>query len=435
MEEKLFSIEAEAGVLGSIIIDPTCISGLDLAEDDFYLPENKTIYSALMSLPQVDVVLLRTELNRRNKLEEVGGVEYIAEIMQSVPHSANAKYYAWVVREKKQYRDLVETIEKIKQVPDEPLTLAEQVQAVQDLALGIEADRAETEHHDTKCASSVIKDIETGEDTKLKTGLTDIDKIVGGLSTDDLVIIAARPSMGKTSLALNIALNVAKTGSSVIFFSLEMGYRSLIERAVGVLSGVNPQVLRADEPDLPKCGEVVVSAKELEELDIVFHENGTTPHRVESFIKQRKKTSGVDLVVIDYLQLMSAGCKTSNRTHEVTEISRRLKLLALKEQVPILCLSQLNRQVESRDGHRPRLSDLRDSGSIEQDADLVLLIHREDYFRRILNPENPVLDGFADVTVAKNRRGRTGFAKLVFIEDICKFGNLMVAEVFGESLI
>ncbi len=205
--------------------------------------------------------------------------------------------------------------------------------------------------------------------------------------------------MGKSAIALQFALSMAKAGLSIVFFTLEMTHRALIERALK-----NEQ------------------ASELKQLDVVLHENGQKPEEQIAFIKSRKQTHKVDAVFVDYLQLMSAGRRNENRVQEITTISRKLKLAAVSEGIPIIALSQLNRQVESRDKHRPRLSDLRESGAIEQDADVVMLLHREDYYRRNEDP-NAAQDGKTELIIAKNRRGCTGIANLVFLDETVKFGD------------
>jgi len=428
--EKLLSIEAEAGVLGSMMLERDCIPGVlaVVQAEDFGKPEHSVIFSALVELysanAPTDAVALRTQLKMMNGLERIGGVEYIARILDSVPSAASVEYYARVVRDRRQYRDTLDALERMRAVLDEPLTVPEQVQRIQDIALGIDAGKPEREFFElSDHATKVVGALPDKQDV-ISTGFRSIDRIIGGVSPGDLVILAGRPAMGKSALALGFALNVAKSGKSIVFFSLEMTHKALIERAACALAGVNSQTLRTDKPPQEDFAKVCEQAFVLEKLNIVFHEGGLTPEKQRAFIKARKKTHGVDVVVVDYLQLMTAGQRTTNRVDEVTTISRKLKRLAIQEHVPVLALSQLNRQVESREHHRPRLSDLRDSGSIEQDADVVMLLHREDFYRRSESPETTAIDGTAELTIAKNRRGPTGVAKLVFVEEYCKFGEL-----------
>jgi len=428
--DKLLSKEAEAATLASMSLERDCVPGVlaIIGADDFYLPEHQTLFSALVELyaasAPTDAVALRTQLKEMNELERIGGVEYIARILDSVPSAASVGYYARVVKERRQYRDMVQGIERMKAVLDEPLTVAEQAQAVQDIALGIDADKPEREFFElSEHATKVVGAIPDRQEI-LPTGFRSIDRVIGGVCPGDLVILAGRPAMGKSALALDFTLNMAKGGKAVVFFSLEMTHKALIERAACALAGVNSQTLRVDKPPQEDFAKVCEQGFVLEKLNIVFHEGGVTPEKQRAFIKARKKTHGVDVVFIDYLQLMGAGQRTANRVDEVTTISRKLKRLAIRERVPVIALSQLNRQVESREHHRPRLSDLRDSGSIEQDADVVMLLHREDFYRRSESPETTAIDGTAELTVAKNRRGPTGIARLVFVEEYVKFGEL-----------
>lgn len=403
--DKLWSIEAEAGVLGSMILDSACIGEIlpILDGDSFFKPEHQTIYNALITLYvgncPIDAIALRTELKATNQLETVGGVEYIKKILDSVPSSANAKYYAGVVRDRQKYRDLISAVERMKKVFDEPLGVDEQIQEIQNVALGFEKSKPSIEYF--TLAEHVEKIAAGSQEQKavIKTGFRNIDNIIGGVAAGELIIIAGRPSMGKSALALQFALGMARDGLSILFFTLEMTHRALIERALK-----NEQ------------------ASELKQLDVVLHESGKTPEKQIAFIKTRKQTHKVDVVFVDYLQLMSAGRKSENRVQEITTISRKLKLAAVSEGVPIIALSQLNRQVESRDKHRPRLSDLRESGAIEQDADVVLLLNREDYYRHNEDPNAPQ-DGNTELIIAKNRRGPTGIAQLVFLDEYVQFGD------------
>lgn len=393
--DKLWSLEAEAAVLGSMIIDSACIGRvLPILDTSFYKTEHQTIYNALIALflgdNPTDAVALRTELKACNQLERVGGVGYISKIMNSVPSSANAEYYAEVIRDRQKYRAVIDMVEQIDRVIDEPLTVDEQIQRIQDISLGLEQDTSIDYFTLAEHAEKVAE--ETDEQRAvIKTGFKNIDFIIDGVAAGELVILAGRPSRGKTALALQFAVNMAKAGLSIIFFSLEMTYRALIRRAL------------KSEP-----------APELKKLDIVLHEGGQTPEKQIAFIKTRKQTHRVDVVFIDYLQLMTTSRKSENRNQEISTISRKLKLAAVSESVPIIALSQLNRQVESRTKQRPRLSDLRESGSIEQDADIVMLLSQEDNFRN---------DGFTELIIAKNRYGPTGTARLVFLDEKVTFGD------------
>jgi len=405
-DNKLWSIEAEAAVLGSMIIDPPCISNILplLDEKAFFKPEHQTIYNALITLfvarAPIDAILLRTELKAINKLDEVGDVEYIGKLMESVPSSASAVYYAKVVNDCQRYRRIIEAVDKINHIPNKPIPISEQIQQIQSLAMELETGQTKTDFFTFKDQIEKVAEGNQSDNVMHETGLIAIDNIIGGVSDGELVIVAGRPSMGKSALALQFALNMANRGLSIIFITLEMAHRALMERA-----------LRNQQ------------AADLKKLDIVLHEKTNTPEKQIAFIRARKQTHKVDVVFIDYLQLMSDGRKNDNRVQEISAISRKLKLAAMNEGVPIVALSQLNRQVEQREKHRPRLSDLRESGSIEQDADIVMLLSREDYYRRSENPEASQ-DGIAEVFIAKNRRGSTGIAQLMFLDKKVTFGDV-----------
>ncbi len=403
--DKLWSLEAEAGVLGSMIVGPEYIGDIlpILDEKSFFKPENQVIYNCLVSLYIVDVpvdaVTLRTELKSLNQLERIGGVDYIRKLMETVPHAVNALYYAKIVKDRQRYRELITTIQKIQNVPNEPLKVDEQIQRIQELSLSLKQAKPTKDYFTfTRDAERIAND-EQEQESYISTGLRNIDGIIRGIAPGELIVIAGRPSMGKSALALQFALNMAKAGLSIVFFTLEMTHRALIQRA-----------LKQEQLD------------SITKLDVVLNESANTPEKQIAFIKTRKQGHKIDIVVVDYLQLMSSGGKSENRVQEITNISRKLKLATISENLPIVALSQLNREVESRDKHRPRLSDLRDSGSIEQDADVVFLINREDYYRRNEDPEAPQ-DGNAEIIIAKNRRGPTGIAGLVFLDEHVKFGD------------
>jgi replicative DNA helicase len=403
--ENLWSVEAEAAVLGSMLIEPKCIGSIIalLDEKDFYLPEHQTIFICIMTLfvagVPVESISLRTELKCIGKLDEIGGVAYIGKILDSTVSSANAMYYAGVVLDRSQYRQIVNTAEKINKVVTEPLTVSEQVQRIQELVLSLEHGKPEKEYFSfAQDAENIAAELNENK-TCTPTGLRNLDFIIDGFYPGELIVVAGRPSMGKSALAAQLAINMAKSGLAITYFSLEMTARGLIERALK---------------------QHTVS--ELNKMDVVIHERCDTPEKMIAFIKTRKQSNDVDVVVVDYLQLMTSGIKNENRVQEISTISRKLKLAAMQENVPVIALSQLNRAVESRDRHRPRLSDLRESGAIEQDADIVMLIHREDVYRRQENPQSE-LDGATELIVAKNRRGRTGIADLVFLDSKVMFGD------------
>lgn len=403
--EKLWSLEAEAAVLGSIMLAPDCLLKLLpwLSDEHFYRPEHGKIYFALAKLAvadkPIDGVTLRTQLKADGCLDEIGGVEYLGKLMDSVPGAANFEYYAGIVKERAKYRKLVKAVDKINKAATESGDVSSQIKAVQEIALQL--DSTESEKRWGTLAELVPQVVKQGaaETEYYATGLRNIDSIITGIAPGELVVLAGRPGMGKSALALQAALNMAAGGLSVLFFTLEMTRAALAKRAL--------QSHQADD---------------LTPLKVILHEGGLTPEQQLAFVKTHKQTTGVDVMFIDYLQLMSGGHRTENRQQEITTISRKLKRMAVSENIPVVALSQLNRAVEQREHHRPRLSDLRESGSIEQDSDLVMLLSREDYYRRNADPQ-AATDGDTDLIIAKNRRGPTGIARLVFVDDEVKFGD------------
>jgi len=378
-----------------------------------------------MDRTPIDAIALRTELKRINQLEQVGGVEYLRRITESVPHAENAAYYAGVVRDRQRYRQLISDVERMRDLLDEPLGVDEQVQEIQRIALGIEASKSEIEYFEIAEQAINVAGAMRDRREMIATGFRNIDRIIQGVAPGELIILAGRPSMGKSALVLDIALNMAKAGKSVLFFTLEMPYEAVIERALCNQAQVNMATAKTDDAPESELEKLYEQGSKMRELDFALHEAGTTAEKQIAFIRTRKKMHKLDVVFIDYLQLMNSGHKSENRVQEISTISRKLKLAAVQEQVPIIALSQLNRQVEAREKHRPRLSDLRESGALEQDADIVMLLHREDYYRSRENPGTDDVDGSAEVIVAKNRRGPTGIAELTFLDEYVKFGDLV----------
>jgi replicative DNA helicase len=427
--DKLWSVSAEGGVLGSVLFNENCFDSIltILPDEDYFFDErNRLIYSALVKLytekTGIDAVTLREELERFGNTDKAGGVEYLQEILNTTPSSANAVYYAKRVREKYQYRNLISSIEKMQNVVEEPIPVGEAIEKVHDIALAIETGKAETEFFTLADHAMKIAEQAEGQQAVIPTGFKNIDDIIQGVSPGDLCIVAGRPSMGKSALALDIITNMAQRGLSIVFFTLEMPHRGIIERAFVRTGLVTMPRIRQGLSDYEK-GKAKEAASELEKLDILFHETGDTPKKQGAFIRARKKSHKIDVVVVDYLQLMHTGGRIENKTQEVTAISWGLKRIAMQEKVPVIALSQLNRLVENRTNHRPRMSDLRESGSIEQDADFVMLLHREDYYRRNDNPNTEDLDGSAELIIAKARNCPTGIAKLAFLSERIMFGD------------
>jgi len=433
--DKLYSLEAEAAVLGSMIIDPDCISKvlpMLPRSDVFYIPEHQTIYEALVKLyikgKPIDAISLRDQLKTQGQLAKLKGdetlsVEYIGKLIESVPSSANAVYYARIVREKETERQLWSAAEQIKNVVEEARPVDEKIESVQDIALGLELMKTGPDYIEIgRLAADVVAAMRDGPGQVVSTGFKELDGLIQGFYLGEFVLMAGRPSMGKSGLMLDIALHVTKAGMAVLIFSLEMTEWGLTERAICNLAAVDVTRIRTGEADEFDWVEVRNAASELQKRNLILGSIGSTPEQVAGLVHRLKQTHNIGIVFIDYIQLMSLGKKAENRQQEITEISRKLKGIALRENIPLVVLSQLNRQVDARDDHRPRMSDLRESGSLEQDADLVLLLYRGDYYRKDEPDFKPT--GLAEVIVAKNRRGPVGKARLVFVHDYVKFSDL-----------
>ena len=430
------SIEAEQSVIGSMLIDSRCVPdviGL-LRPEEFCLQQNREIYETIYTMfnfsEAIDPVTVVNKMKERGVYNE-NTTSYVAQLMEITPTAANVRQYAEIVRGKALLRNLLGASEKISDMvysgegtPSDVLEAAEK--QIYNLRKG--NTNESLEHIGTvllKVFDRLTELYESGKDIPgLPTGLRDLDRKLSGLNRSDLVLLAARPAMGKTSLALNIALNIAKTTpKTVAFFSLEMSKEQLASRLVSNESFVDSQKLMTGRLDTDEWSKLAVASAALSKTDIRVDDNPTITVAEMNAICRRLDNLG--LVVIDYLQLMSsAGGKHSysgeSRQQAVSEISRSLKIMAKELNVPILCLSQLSRANESRTDKRPMLSDLRESGAIEQDADVVMFIYRDDYYNKENSPEPNV----AEVIVAKNRHGEVGTVKLAWAPQYTTFSDL-----------
>jgi replicative DNA helicase len=431
------SLAAEAAVLGSMLIDPECIGDVvEIVERDaFYRIEHRHIFEALISLYEknkgvgIDAVLLRDELLKRNCLEEVGGVEYIAKILDSVPSSANVAYYAGIVKDKMLLRELIATAGAILDnaynqtgEPHEALDEAEQrIFAITDRNISGNA---------AALKDLVVRSFELIENrqgthvTGLATGFYELDDLTCGLQNGEMIIVAGRPSMGKTSLALNVTEHLGLIEKiPIAIFSLEMGRQQLAERFLCSISEIDSQKVRRGLLSDEHYKKLADACAELSEAPIYIDDTSTlTPLELRAKARRLKSRYNIQCIMVDYLQLMHLGSgRTESRQQEITTISRYLKSLARELNIPVMVLSQLNRAPEGREGHRPRMSDLRESGSIEQDADVVMLLHREDYYHRGDETYEP--NNTAELIIAKQRNGPTGTIKLTFREKITRFEN------------
>ena len=445
--------EAEAALLGAMLIDPTVTDEVIQfvpTGDSFYLAAHATIFDALHELHEHrragDLVLLKEKLAGKDLLDEVGGVSYLARIVEETPSAAAAIHYARVVRDKARLRGLITAAEQ---------TLYDAYHAGELGEDGVQHVLDESEQRIFKITESVGENDEASVSailqvllervieqegraiTGISTGYTDLDNLTTGLQPGELIIVAARPSMGKTALALNLAEQIAFGGqpyaeagpeTPVGFFSLEMSREAIVQRLLTARAQVDAQKFRRNMLSEHDHARLHEAAGQLAGVPIILDDTpGLTVMQMKARARRMAARHGVKCLVVDYLQLMSAPhVSRDGRQNEVSEISRQIKSLARELKVPIICLAQLNRASEQREGHRPRMADLRESGSIEQDADIIMLLHREEYYH-VQNPEwaleNPEKVGVAELIVAKQRNGPTDVVKLSWIANSTRFAS------------
>ena len=433
---------AEAAVLGSMIVDPRCIGDVveTIKRDAFYHTEHQVIFDALIALFEknrgegIDGLLVRSELDRCNQMEAIGGPEYLQRIIETVPSSANVQYYAEIIKEKMLLRETIAAATEIlRDAYDESSEAGEKLD---------EAERKIFAITDKRITNSAValKDLVTKtfeliekrdgtHITGLGTGYYELDDKTCGLQKGEMIIVAGRPSMGKTALALNIAEHMGIVEKiPLAVFSLEMGKQQLAERFLCSYSGVDAQLVRKGMLGTEHYQKLVEACGVTSEAPIYIDDTSAlTPLELRAKARRLRSAHGIRCILVDYLQLMHIDSKKiESRQQEITTISRYLKSLARELDVPVVVLSQLNRSPEGREDHRPRMSDLRESGSIEQDADVVMLLHREDYYHRGEEGYEP--DNTAEVIIAKQRNGPTGSVKLMFREKCTRFENLSQIE-------
>ncbi|HGI7825550.1 TPA: replicative DNA helicase [Streptococcus pyogenes] len=432
---------AEQSVLGSIFISPDKLIAVRefISPDDFYKYAHKIIFRAMITLSDrndaIDATTIRTILDDQDDLQSIGGLSYIVELVNSVPTSANAEYYAKIVAEKAMLRDIIARL-------TESVTLAyDEILKPEEVIAGVERALIELNEHSNRSGFRKISDVlkvnyealearskQTSNVTGLPTGFRDLDKITTGLHPDQLVILAARPAVGKTAFVLNIAQNVGtKQKKTVAIFSLEMGAESLVDRMLAAEGMVDSHSLRTGQLTDQDWNNVTIAQGALAEAPIYIDDTPgikITEIRARSRKLSQEVDGGLGLIVIDYLQLIT-GTKPENRQQEVSDISRQLKILAKELKVPVIALSQLSRGVEQRQDKRPVLSDIRESGSIEQDADIVAFLYRDDYYRKECDDaEEAVEDNTIEVILEKNRAGARGTVKLMFQKEYNKFSSI-----------
>ncbi|MDD6264958.1 MAG: replicative DNA helicase [Clostridia bacterium] len=432
-----FSLEAEQSVLGSILVDPECFNKLPsiVSESDFYLEEHKGIYSAMQKLflesKMIDPVTLMSELvkNGTYKTEE-DGTRYIKLIADVVPTAENVSEYAKIVRNNSLLRSLIEECAEISDIAfsgseDASRVIGDAEQRIFSLAQGNESKEFRHIKDVLVSEMNLLKKLQT-EGTaamNIPTGFSGLDKVLVGLGNTDLVLVGARPGMGKTSFALNIATSVARSfkergeDKKVCIFSLEMSNEQLISRILSSEAMIESGHLRSGNISGEEWKKLAEAASLLSECQI--YTDDTTGLTITAMKSKLRRARNVGMIVIDYLQLMQSDRRIDNRVNEVAEISRNLKIMAKEFGVPVICCAQLSRGPESRTDKRPMLSDLRDSGAIEQDADVVLFLYRDEYY-----DDKEAGQNTAEIIIAKNRHGSTGKVNMGFIGKYTKFTTL-----------
>lgn len=430
------SVEAERAVIGSMMMDKDAIlvSSEILEADDFYQGQYGQLFEALVNLYRsgiaTDLVTLQNKLREMETSPELSSTEFLANLTLSVPTSANVKHYADIVHEKAVLRRLIQTTEKVSNtcyMDNEPLE--DILDQTEKDVFNVLQQRSASEFE--PISQVVLKTLDEiseaakqeGRVTGLETGFYELDYMTAGLHGSELILIAARPAMGKTAFVLNLVEHISMhSKSTVAMFSLEMSKEQLVKRILSMNSKVDSQKIRTGNLEDDDWVKLVDSVRRVGNTNLVIDDtSGITASELRSKCRKLKLTQGLDLVIIDYLQLMSGSGKRKgdSRQQEVSDISRSLKVMARELDVPVIALSQLSRAVEQRPDKRPMLSDLRESGAIEQDADIVMFLYRDDYY----NPDSQE-PGVAEVIIAKQRSGATGKVKLAWLANLTKFGNL-----------
>lgn len=429
------SLEAEQAVIGAIFLEPEAFSTAAerLTPTDFYRTNHQIIFQAMLELFEkgepIDLITVTTLLTNENKIDAAGGVVYLTQLTESVPTAANIDYYSKIVEEKAILRRLIQTAtdivtqtyareDEVEELIDEAerniLSVssrknAQSFKEIKDVLIEV-YDNIEKLHH-------AENDV-----TGIPTGYRDLDRMTSGFQKNDLIIIAARPSMGKTAFALNIAQNVATTtDENVAIFSLEMGAEQLVQRMLSAEGNIDSQRLRTGKLTEEDWTKLTMAMGSLSHAGIFIDDSpGIRVADIRSKCRRLKQEHGLGMIIIDYLQLIQgSGSNRENRQQEVSEISRSLKALARELEVPLIALSQLSRSVEQRQDKRPMMSDLRESGSIEQDADIVGFLYREDYYETDKSEESDNQN--IEIIISKQRNGPTGTVELAFIRKINKF--------------
>jgi len=432
------NIEAEISVLGSLMMDKSAIlKVVDFLEpEDFYYPKHQKIFKAAVDLYRssqpIDLITLTGRLKELNIFKEVGGASYLASLVEEVPTSLHIENYAKIVKKKRILRDLIDVASKIMELGyNESDEIENIVDEAEKMVFAISQKSAQKDfvHVETllKEAFERIDKIHSGQDVLrgIPTGFTDLDAILAGLQKSDMIILASRPSFGKTTLALDIVRNASlRYKIPVGIFSLEMSKDQIVDRLLASEADVSLWKLRTGKLSLKGESNDFIKLQgafsALANADIFIDDSGAnTITQMRAMARRLQAEKNIGLLIIDYLQLMRSPIKTDNRVQEISDISRSIKLMARELNIPTIAISQLSRAVEHRHDFRPRLSDLRESGSLEQDADVVMFIHREDKYKKDTDKKN-----ITEIIIAKHRNGPTGEVKLYFNESSVRFENL-----------
>ncbi|GIM33689.1 replicative DNA helicase [Paraclostridium bifermentans] len=427
------SVESEQSILGSILLDKEAIITVTetIKPEDFYKEAHKIIYECMMKLNNknepIDLITLTEELKKQGHLEDIGGISYITSLSTIVPTTSNVKYYADIVKEKSVLRKLIRVSNDILNLGyDSSIKVEDILEKAEKQIFDISQEKSS---EDFQTINSVLMDtydtiekLYTNKEdiTGITTGFDDLNKKTNGLQRTDLLLVAARPAMGKTAFSLNLVQNAALKGNaSVAVFSLEMSKEQLVQRMLSAQSHVELKKIKTgnlDENDWPR---IIDAMSVLSNANIYIDDTpGIKIGELRSKCRKLKIEKGLDLILIDYLQLMEGDGGNESRQQEISKISRSLKIIAKELNCPVVALSQLSRAPEQRSDHRPMLSDLRESGAIEQDADIVMFLYRDEYYHPDSERKN-----IGEIIIAKNRHGETGSVELVWLGEIQKFAN------------
>ena len=414
------SLEAEQSVIGSMLMDKQAIisAGEILSADDFYHRQYGIMFQAMVDMNNaakpVDIVTLQEALKEKDVPPEVYSLEFIRELLAAVPTSANIRHYATIVKDKAILRNIIRVNDSIA------TACYEGKESTEDILADTEKRIFELVKNKGGHEYMPIDKV-----TGVPTGFKDLDTYLSGLQPSDFVLVAARPSMGKTAFVLNVAENVAiKQGITTAVFSLEMSNVQLVNRMLSLESTVDADKIRKGRLDSNDWGKLIEGAESIAKSQLIIDDTpGISIAELRSKCRKYKMENNLGLVIIDYLQLMSGNGKTDSRQQEISDISRSLKALARELDVPVVTLSQLSRAVEQRPDHRPMLSDLRESGAIEQDADVVMFLYRDDYYNKDTD-----IKGIAEIIIAKQRNGPIGTVKMAWIPEQTRFADLLTKE-------